>query len=227
MNAPLYNLDRLLKIENFDVFDRGVNINNLLVRLAMQKLHGTVCCFPSFGMDEESVQALTLQILDKMNTCPTDFTATGTHGSCGDTADVTVTGTLTKKTMIDVCGKTLCFTSLPSVGEDNADMTTAQCFWKFFMTQYAAILNRDEPTKAFKCGLPAEICNLVHGHTIVNESKITEFFYQLRLICIDETTHTYDFALITSGVNQFQTTSATFTPLGCRFKLEECKKCCK
>ena len=220
-----YDSDDLLIGESFDAADTALAIEDYLVRLALQKLHGQVCCFPTFDIDEESVQALTLQILDKMNTCPTDFTAKGTHGSCGDTADVTVTGTLTKKTMIDVCGKTLCFTSLPSVGEGNAGMTTAQCFWKFFMTQYAAILNRDEPAKAFKCGLPAEICNLVQGHT-VDVKDTSSLFYQLRIICIDEATHTYDFALITSGFSTFNEI-ATFTPLGCRFKLEECKKCCK
>ncbi len=71
-------------------------------------------------------------------------------------------------------------------------------------------------------GLQDELCRLLDGRDIkINDNDYT---FRLRLFCVDPDTHTYALAL-TSVLEAGKSTSVYI--LGCRFKLEECAKCCK
>ena len=201
----------------------------------MKNLHGLPCCFETFGLDEQNAQRILCDLVNKLNGCPTGFTGKGTWGSCGDTANVKLTGTMTKPIIIDVCGKKLCFSELPAVKDSsNATLTTpgsqtAACFSEFFISRLSFFKNLEKNQDAIfepsigQCGISAELSLLVQGRKQFLNGELTNI-YTLRLICVDPINHIYAFGSQTFIVGSNE---ERLIILGCRFKLEDCPKCCK
>ena len=218
------NTPSFLSSEPF-LSDKPLNESTFSIKIALRatslgNFHNLPCCIETFGLKPEASQGVLMQIIQKLQTCPTNFAAAGEFGSCGNTSKVTVTGTLSKKTMIDICGKTYCLTPLPSVKDaDDIFMTgsgdlTTQCLTKFIVDYFTFGFSRFGDFAA--CGLDDEICRLISNPSAAKNRNM-----QLVIHCIDSANSIYGFAVLFDQNNQ-----PFVDYIGCRFKLEQCKKCC-
>lgn len=206
------------------------NIATVVLQTAVDNLHGTTCCFETFGLNPEVLKGVILQIIDKFNGMDGSFTAAGTFGSCGDASPVTVKGSRTVQKRISICGKDYCLTELDSVKDTGDSITNlssdaptgqaARCFTKFIGAYIAdGFTSASVYTPAFGTfGINDEICRLIDGRTYVASTISHE--QQLHLVCLGD--DTYGFAVTDTFTNFVR-----IRVLGCRFKLAECKKCCK
>lgn len=220
-DAPFKD-DYILTLAGGTFLDLRIWLNNL----ANLNFHNKPCCVETFGLNAEESIAAVKAIVRALQGCPTDFTATGTFGSCGDTSPVTVKGTLTKKKMINICGTPYCLTELPSVVDENgfpteAGMLTTPCLAKFFVDYFSTRFDRDT-TGFAKCGYDDEVCSLIEG---TEKTGLRDQVVKLVINCVDPDNHIFGFALIYSSIAFPAQSLIDF--LGCRFKLEECKPCCK
>ena len=239
LSNGVYASDFVLKEQMFHVTLPNNTQGNLSILLkvletAVLNLHGQPCCFESFGLKPEDQNGVLLQIIHHlMNGKDGSFTATGTHGSCGDTGAVTVTGNRTFQKRVNVCGTTYCLTELPSVdakGDLIANLPnstfsgqSSRCFTRFlgdYITQgFGTALTFVPPFGTF--GIEDELCRLLDGRDSVNDSiKDTS---KLNLLCLGD--NTYGFAITQKRGDDADQTRLRI--LGCRFKLEKCKPCCK
>lgn len=239
--AP-YNADRILRDEEFDIEGQN-NIQTILEALfhvASKNRHGLKCNPATFGMNQENADRILCNLLSKLGNCPKAINGLGEWGSCGETQKVKVTGTKQSPLKIDICGKTYCLTELPAVsgssftGQVSSTLGsgTAQCFTEFFAKHIGVLsgvsANAANTFNDFHfgaCGIQGELEGLVVGRSFVNGLGQLNT-YKLRLISIDPDTNTYGFlyTITLSEGELVKSTSASI--LGCRFKLEPCKKCC-
>ena len=232
-NQVAYLTDNMLTTGFFSI-PLNISVLNATCRVAVDNLHGQTCCFETFDLDKDAHKGVMMQIMNHlMKGKDGSFTATGTFGSCGDTGSVTVTGNRTVQKRVSICGKDFCLTELPSVAATGNTIDSIQpsipiglssrCFL-IFLKDYLNFGLSQSITGipvfgAF--GFEDELCRLIDGRELFPISSSTSIStYKLHLLCLGD--DTYGFAM-TQAVG----VSNLLRVLGCRFKLEECKKCCK
>ena len=239
LSSGVYANDAVLKSQMFYVTlpnntQGDFSILLKILETAVLNLHGQPCCFESFGLKAEDAKGVLLQIISHlMNGKDGSFTAAGTFGSCGDTGAVTVTGNRTFQKRVNVCGDNLCLIELPSVdatGNPIANLSispvtgqSSRCFTRFLGDYinkgFATFLTFVPPFGTF--GLQDELCRLLDGRDSVNDViKNTD---KLNLLCLGD--DTYGFVVTQKRGDDADETRLRV--LGCRFKLEKCKPCCK
>ena len=239
LSNGVYANDAVLKAQMFHVTLPNNSQGDLSILLkiletAVLNLHGQPCCFESFGLKAEDAKGVLLQIISHlMNGKDGSFTAAGTFGSCGDTGAVTVTGNRTFQKRVNVCGDSLCLIELPSVvstGDPIANLITSpvtgqssRCFTQFLGDYinkgFATGLTFVPPFGTF--GLQDELCRLLDGRDSVND--VIKYTDKLNLLCLGDDTYGF---VVTQKTGD-DAIGTRLKVLGCRFKLEKCKPCCK